>query len=215
VDYVPSAKSGPSLAAVTGFKLNDLSALALAPSGRPPFRTIYSNFAPRVGVAYQLAQLPGRETVVRGGFGVFYDLATQEIGSNISTSYPYTVTKFIFGPPVGGASMFPLSSEDAAPPAVVPASLAPPFGFLAATDPNLKLPYTLEWNVAIEQALGQQQGVSMTYAGATGRRLIQAVEVADANASIGTALIESNIATQHTMRSKFNFTGGYRTAFRY
>src|SRR5207249_7941140 len=56
VDFAPSDSSGPAFPAVTGFNLNDFSNLALAPAGTPAFGTRYGNFAPRVGVAYQLSQ---------------------------------------------------------------------------------------------------------------------------------------------------------------
>src|SRR6266581_539558 len=41
VDFAPSSINGPSLEAVTGFNLNDLSNLALAPTGTPPYKTTY------------------------------------------------------------------------------------------------------------------------------------------------------------------------------
>jgi hypothetical protein len=57
------------------------------------------------------------------------------------------------------------------PPPITPANLSS--GILFAIDPNLKQPYTLEWNIALEQALGKQQTISATYVGAAGRRLLQ------------------------------------------
>ena len=53
---------------------------ALAPQGTPLWQTTYGNFAPRLGVAYVLNNTPGRETVVRGGGGVFFDTG-QQLGS--------------------------------------------------------------------------------------------------------------------------------------
>ena len=166
VDFAPSSASGPPLLAVTGYNLNNLSNLAIAPPGTPPFKTTYGNVAPRVGLAYQLAQRQDWQTVLRGGFGVFYDLATSEVGSFLSNSYPFGATKIAFP---GGA--FPLTPSAAAPPPITVASLAT--GTLFAFDPSLQLPYTLEWNVAIEQALGKQQTISASYVGSSGRRLIE------------------------------------------
>ncbi len=48
---------------------------------------------------------------------------------------------------------------------------------LYAFDPAVKLPYTLEWNVAVEQALGMRQTISASYIGAVGRRLLQTASV--------------------------------------
>jgi len=79
IDFAPS--SNPSLAAVTGFDINNFSNLALAPSGTAAFQTTYGNFAPRVGIAYQLSPRQEWQTVLRGGFGLFYDLASSEAGN--------------------------------------------------------------------------------------------------------------------------------------
>jgi hypothetical protein len=46
-----------------------------------------------------------------------------------------------------------------------------------AFDPHLQLPHTLQWNVALEQALGKQQTITASYIGAAGRRLIQTAQV--------------------------------------
>jgi hypothetical protein len=61
----------PRLLAVSGFNLQDLSHLALAPAGLPPFRTTYGNIAPRLGLAYQINDNQSWQTVIRGGAGVF------------------------------------------------------------------------------------------------------------------------------------------------
>jgi hypothetical protein len=45
-------------------------------------------------------------------------------------------------------------------------------------NPHLELPYTLEWNFALEQAMGRHQTISASYVGAAGRRLLQTTTVA-------------------------------------
>jgi outer membrane receptor protein involved in Fe transport len=188
VDFVPSSLSGPNLAAVTGFNLNSPLSLALAPSGTPPYETTYGNVAPRLGLAYEFRQSQESQTVIRGGFGVFYDLASSEVGNEIfGAVYPFGCLALKFG------VTFPLSPAATAPPSVSPSCLTN--GTLAAFDPNLKLPYTLEWNFAFEQALGKQQTISASYIGAAGRRLLQtAVEIAP-NPNFGSAALVTNSAT--------------------
>src|SRR5262249_1530583 len=44
--------------------------------------------------------------------------------------------------------------------------------YLLGIDPNLKLPYSIQWNIAIEQSLGADQMASVTYVSALGRRLL-------------------------------------------
>jgi hypothetical protein len=172
-DFVPTSLSGPSFAAVVGFNLSNLATLALAPAGTPSYKTTYGNVAPRIGLAYQVSQNPQWQTVLRGGFGVFYDLATSEAGNVAQATvpaYPFGSSNSLFG------ASFPLTGN-----APNPVPIAPPnataFGFLNAFDPNLRLPYTLQWNVAIEQSLGKQQSLTASYVGAAGRRLLQTAEI--------------------------------------
>jgi len=186
----PHRVDGPSLAAVTGFNPSDLSHLAIAPAGTPSFRTTFGNLAPRVGLAYQLFHSQDRVTVLRAGFGVFYDMATGETGNILAeTSYPFGAFQFKFG------GTFPFDSATQVPPPITVAGLSNPGSApLSAFDPNLLLPYTLQWNVAVEQALGKQQSVSMSYIGSSGSRLIQTAIVSAPNPNFNSADLVSNAA---------------------
>jgi len=187
VDFAPSANGGPNLPAVTGFSLNSLGSLGLAPAGTKPFDTDLKGFAPRIGAAYQLGNSANRQTVLRGGFGVFYDLATSEFGSLVASSgYPFSAVKTN----VGGT--FPLASADAAPPQITLSGLANCCNPLTAFDPHLGLPYTLEWNAAVEQGLGAQQSLSVSYVGASGRRLLQSAYILSPNPNFYAADLVSN-----------------------
>lgn len=166
LDFAPSSANGPSLLAVTGYNLNDLSNLALAPPGTPPFKTAYGNFAPRAGAAYQLSQSQDWQTMIRGGLGIFYDLASSQVGNMLGGSYPFAMSSFARG------GTFPLSPAAAAPPPITIASLSQGFT-LFASDPNLNQPYTLQWNLAVQQGIGREQTVSASYLGSAGRRLLQ------------------------------------------
>jgi len=163
VDFAPASTNGLNFAGVTGFNPNDLSTVAFSP-GAPPYKTTYDNFAPRLGIAYRYSESQDFQSVFRGGFGVFYDLASSEAG-NSTGYYPQQGVSFNFG------GTYPLPGSVAAPPPIVPSTAAngiPLFGF----DPHLKLPYTLQWNVSFEQALGKQQSFSLSYVGASGHRLL-------------------------------------------
>jgi hypothetical protein len=184
IDFVPTTISGPPIPAVTGYNLNDLSALSLAPTGTSPYKTTYANLAPRVGIVYQLSQSPAWGTVLRGGVGKFYDLATGELGSLVGIAlYPYGG----FNSDVGGT--FPLDPVSALPPPIRAAA------GIAAIDPKLKLPYSLEWNVAVEQSLGTQQTISASYVGSVGRRLLQTAYVNAPNSNYAAAQLLGNSAS--------------------
>src|SRR6185312_16234906 len=75
VDFVPSPQSGHFLALT---EITNPDAIAIAAPGTPIFRTGFLNFAPRIGGAYRLFGGRNSETILRGGFGLFYDLATQQ-----------------------------------------------------------------------------------------------------------------------------------------
>ncbi|MGA8152414.1 MAG: carboxypeptidase regulatory-like domain-containing protein [Terriglobales bacterium] len=183
-DFVPASLSGPGFPAVVGFNLSNLTNLALAPAGTPPYKTTYGNVAPRIGLAYQLSQNPQWQMVVRGGFGVFYDLATSEAGNTaVSSLYPFGSTNYLYGIP------FPLSSAEASPVPIAPPDASNGDG-LYGFDPNLRSPYTLQWNTAIEQSLGKHQTLTASYIGASGRRLLQTAQILLPNPNLDfTALV--------------------------
>lgn len=139
------------------------NAWILSPQGTALWKTTWYNFAPRLGAAYILHNAPGSETVLRGGGGVFFDTGQQlgSLGFN--------------GPGYGALSVFASESfpEVPAVPTVVNPPAPPynitPYGFA----PHLQLPYTLEWNASIEQALGRSQAFTMSYLGAHAARLLQ------------------------------------------
>jgi len=195
LDFAPSSLHGPALPAVTGYNLSDLSNLALAPTGTPPFATTYGDVAPRLGLAYQISQNADWGLVVRGGIGVFYDLATSQVGDLFGQSYPFGARALIFGPVLGGTATFPLSSADAAPPPITSGQLSMPGAILSAMDPYLKLPYTLEWNVALQQQLGVQQSLTASYIGSSGKRLIQSAYISAPNQNLYSADLIGNTAS--------------------
>jgi len=192
INFVPSSTADPSLVAVTGFE--NPANLSVAPSGTPIFDTKYGNIAPRVGIAYQVFDTPGHQTVIRGGYGIFYDLATQEVGGALQGIYPFIQTAF----PAGS---FPLSPTAAAPP---PIALTPTTS-IEAFDPKLKLPYTQEWNVALEQGLGMSRSFSVSYVGAVGRRLIETAFLLKPGPNVGNVTLVTNAGTSdyHALQAQF------------
>ncbi len=185
IDFTPKTESGPGIPAVTGFNPTDLSSLALASAGTQIYNTRYGNVAPRIGVAYQLRQNQGRETVLRGGFGVFYDLASTEVGNeNLNFTYPYGSDLYTSGAP------FPTPILVAAPPPIVPPDATQ--GILFGFDPHLQLPYTLQWSFAIEQGLGESQVLTASYVGSAGSRLLATESIYEPNENYQQANLVSN-----------------------
>lgn len=158
----PSESNGNDPYAVAGLD-NPLTA-TLAPRGTRAYETTYLNLAPRVGVAYFLSQRPGRELVMRGGFGVFYDLGNQQAANAYLQGFPFSATKIVAGVP------YPLTASQAAAPSLDPNR---PVTSMIVFEPNFRLPRTYQWNMAIEQSLGQNQTFSASYVAAIGRELVR------------------------------------------
>ncbi|MGI8470484.1 MAG: hypothetical protein ACR2N3_18755 [Pyrinomonadaceae bacterium] len=109
--------------------------------------------------------------MLRGGFGVFYDLASQGVGQQIRLGTPpFGNENDILGSLFGGPAQFPIPPDQSVPPVI---GRNPPFQNLPLFDPNLKQPYTLQYNVAVEQSLGINQTFTASYVGAAGRRLLR------------------------------------------
>jgi hypothetical protein len=179
VDPPPSSKQNDAVN-LTGC-LCDPATLGIAPRGTPLWKTSYFNFAPRLGVAWQVRTTPGWETVLRAGGGVFFDTDNEAAGWGFSGGLGDAATaRYSTG--------LSLPVTTALVNSVVP-SLAPPYtsGSINALPEHLQLPYTLQWNVAIQQALGKAQAFTVTYVGAAGRRLIleQTLNISGLNPNFG------------------------------
>jgi hypothetical protein len=187
VNPPPSDATGLIPVAVT--QVENLATMQLAPVGTRQWRTTYNNLAPRIGVAYKLREKAGRETVLRGGFGLFYDTGNNLGAAGFAGNSNRNITNITY----------PLSPTQVAPPAqpLGRQDLTPPYPALQISDPSLKLPYTWQWNISAEQSLGGNQSLTASYVGAVGRRLIHQdqVSLVGVNPSFTSILLHNNNAT--------------------
>ena len=134
---------------------------ALAPAGTKLYDTTYGNFAPRAGIAYQAFR--NRATVIRAGFGVFYDLGYAFAGTALSpTNYPFSRSRTVSNRPITD----PIFLTD-----VGPQNTNPPYPRLFSFYDGFKLPYALQYSLAVEQPFGASNSLSVSYVGSAGRRL--------------------------------------------
>jgi hypothetical protein len=131
----------------------------------------FNNFAPRLAAAYDLT---GKgQTVIRAGWGVFYDAFAQDIflghvpwncvfcpGPAYPGIGPNAVQK-------GSAATTPLDANTP-----VYGGYAP-FGDFFAADPKLRTPYTQNFNLNIQQELGRKASLQVGYVGARGTKLFR------------------------------------------
>ena len=139
-----------------------------------------NNFAPRVGIAYQIT----RKLVLRTGYGIFY--GGQENGpySNPSPGFnpPFFVTE-TFNPPCFLSSANPnYPASDCSISGTLPLNvLSQGFPAASLTDPNtptlfsvspkIRTPFTQQWHLGFQYELPSQTVVEVSYAGSHGSDL--------------------------------------------
>ncbi|MBV9083025.1 MAG: TonB-dependent receptor [Acidobacteriaceae bacterium] len=200
----------------SSFDLANMKGLALNPFGTPAYPTRFGNVAPRIGVAYRVSTNPKWESVLRVGYGLFYDTGTQAFGP---VNTPWNAR---FNNQGGGATVaivqFPITSANGnyVTPPVIPNPPAFPLALGTETliDPNFNLPYAHQINATVEQQLGGPQTVQIGYVGAIGRSLVGALlfppnktnPAVLGNGIVGdTATIVGNYSTSnyHSLQVKF------------
>jgi hypothetical protein len=160
----PHNDSSPQPYTVVG-NLGEPSTLALAPAGTPLWNNAWYNFAPRLGLAWQAHTSKDWQTVVRLGGGAFFD-TNNLIAQAAFASLGYKGQTILLNAPI------PLTPAQQN----VSFAVTPPYT-VQAYPSNLQLPYTLQWNTSLEQGLGQNNSATISYIGASGRRLAGAQEL--------------------------------------
>jgi hypothetical protein len=163
VTPAPKGQNGQDAYTVLG-DVNVPATFQLAPRGTPLWHTSWFNFAPRLGAAWQVKNEHGRELIIRAGAGVFFDTAVQPtLGAFHGigfTSYAHSLN----APVPATSSQINFST-----------SVEPPYTNQQAYSfsPHFQLPYSWQWNLSAEQALGKNQSITLSYVGASGRRLLE------------------------------------------
>jgi hypothetical protein len=137
--------------------------LTVAPRGTSLWNTSWYNLAPRLGVAWIAHSTPGTETIVRSGVGVFFDTPHQDEAAAF-TGLGFTTFRSQTNAPVPVPAS-ELSFSD---------SVGPPYtqSIVYAFPRHLQLPYSLQWNVSVDQSLGKNQAFTLSYVGVEGHRLL-------------------------------------------
>ncbi|MGC2356948.1 MAG: TonB-dependent receptor [Candidatus Acidiferrum sp.] len=189
-DLSPAPKGLGSTMLASWLNVNNPSAIALAPVGTSPWHATYGNFAPRFGIAHNLDQ--AGSMVLRAGAGVFYDLGLGA-SANLVSDFPNNALGEYFNQPV------PVANIGSFVPTI---STMPPYprSDVAGFDPNLKLPRSYQWNVAVEKSFGGRQAISATYVGQTGRDLLRQEALYQPNTSFS----GSFELTENSARSNYN-----------
>jgi hypothetical protein len=131
-----------------------------AQTGKIPETT--KDFAPRFGLAYSLND----KTVLRAGYGLFYARYTSSQNSNFFTGNDvFTQSLSITSATSAGAPVYPI-------PLTSPAGALASNRSLTLAAPNLRNPYTQQWNIGIERALTSKTTLTASYINSRGKRLM-------------------------------------------
>lgn len=125
-----------------------------------------NNFGPRLGVAWT----PFQNTVVRAGYGLYYDYIPQDLLIANFTNSAGLATN-----PIGTMPVVSLNYNQDAFTGAVPGAV---FGGISTgpnsifvTPRNLSTPYVSEWNLNIQQQVAHSVAFQIGYAGSKGTRL--------------------------------------------
>ncbi len=119
-----------------------------------------NNFAPRIGFAWDVNG--NQKTVVRGGYGIFYNDATKNL-LILQTSVP----PFFQGIVVSGVGLTPAQASIHTVLNVTPGATPG----TNARDLNFRDGYAQQWNLSVQQSLTGNMVVEARYAGAKGTKL--------------------------------------------
>ncbi len=127
--------------------------------GRSLIQNDYNDWAPRVGIAYKL----GPKTVVRSGFGVFYNSTFVQELQDLRKFWPFTIQQ-VFSPNRG---VLDLSITDQGPSFSSTAEIG---GW--PQNPENRSPYSMQWNVFIQRELMNDLSLDIGYVGSGSRKQI-------------------------------------------
>jgi hypothetical protein len=128
--------------------------------GRALMQSDYNNFAPRIGLAWTLTN----RTVVRAGYGVFYNSTFVQELQDLRKFWPFTVQQVF----TANTALLPdLSITDA----------GPPFSNTAAIggwpqNPENRTPYSQQWNFTIQRQILDDLSLEIAYVGNSNKKQV-------------------------------------------
>ena len=154
------------------------------------YKPTYNNFAPRLSVAWDV--FGTGKTVVRSGFGIFYDAFSQDMMLGHLPYPPF----FDPGPAYNAIGPNPILPAAAigGPAGITPG--VPVYGEpscgsvecdIFAFDRNIKTPYMENYNLNIEQQISSKVAVQVGYVGSQGHRLFRFFDISQPSQATITA----------------------------
>jgi hypothetical protein len=134
-----------------------------SPHGRGIYQLDKNNFQPRVGLSWDVFE-DGR-TVMRGGYGIYFDQPL--VGIFLQNAF--VNPPFVSNPQV-------LNAQLSNPGAGISPAAVPVQNLIASSDP-FETPRTQQWNLGVQRQLYARGVIDVGYVGSAGDNLIQPVQI--------------------------------------
>lgn len=140
-----------------------------------------NDFSPRAGLAWNVFQ----NTVVRAGYGLYYDYVPQQL-----FIANYTNSAGVATNPIGPQPVLPLNFDDTAfngsnlnPHAPIMSGVAGGPYSIFVTPRTFSTPYTQNWNFNVEQKIAQATAFEVRYVGSKGTKLVRLTDLNEPDAN--------------------------------
>jgi hypothetical protein len=137
------------------------------------------DFGPRLGFAWNVL----KNTVLRGGYGIFYDYVPQDLLiANFTTSAGVATN------PIGSQAVLPMIFNSAAfngtdtIDSIMTANTTPPYSIFG-TPHKFHSPYTQNFNLNVQQKLAENTSVEVGYVGSKGTKLVRLTDANEPDAT--------------------------------
>ena len=137
---------------------------------RSTYPRVNKNLGPRVGIAWD--PLGDGKTSVRAGYGIYYNPPLTFVAFQTSVAPAITGTVSVFAPnfadPFNGSSPFVPGAT------VIPVTPGTQVNYM---DPNLRTPYTQQYNFGVQRQIAKDYVLQIGYVGSVGTHLLGTVEM--------------------------------------